>query len=101
MDFEHKITKLNHEFSHMQTIVGPLRDLTAHGKSLNEGILDYIMSSDGMVKVVDKAKDQIISSKQMATAFTSTSTYKGLLSDLDKQNQEMNNRLEELNGNRQ
>jgi hypothetical protein len=43
--------------------VGPLRELTAQGKSLNEGILEYIMSSDGIAKVVDKAKDQIISSK--------------------------------------
>jgi nucleoside diphosphate kinase len=86
VDFEHKINKLNHEFSHIQTIVGPLRELTAHGKSLNEGILDYIMSSDGIVKVVDKAKDQIISSKQMLSAFTPASAFKGYQGELEKAN---------------
>ena len=60
VDFEQKINKLNHDHSHIQTIVNPLRDLTANGKSLNEGILEFIMSSDGIAKVVDKVKEQII-----------------------------------------
>ncbi len=52
-DYEQKLSQI-------QTIIGPLKDLTANGKSLKEGILDFVMSSDGIVKVVDKARDQIV-----------------------------------------
>ena len=59
------------------------------------------MSSDGIVKVVDKAKDQIISSKQMLSAFTPASAFKGYQGELEKTNQELMNRLDEIDGNRQ
>jgi hypothetical protein len=48
-----------------------LRELTHGGLGLKEGILEYIMSSDGIMQIIDKTKHEIIQSKQMQTIFVS------------------------------
>ena len=44
----------------MHTITSPLRELTHGGKGLKEGVLEYIMSSEGITQIIDKTKHEII-----------------------------------------
>ena len=70
-DYEQKIHQLQNEISHMHVVTNPLRELTHGGKGLKEGLIDYVMSSDGIMHIIDKTKHEIIQSKQMHIEFVS------------------------------
>ena len=55
--------------SKMTVKIQPVHDLTASGKSLPVAILDYIMSSDGIAAIIDKSRNEIMSSEQMSFKF--------------------------------
>ncbi len=64
-EYDKKIKEINNNHSKIVAKLQPMQDLTQNGKSLPMAILEYILSSDGISSIIDKAKEDIMASKQM------------------------------------
>jgi len=68
-EYDKKIKDLTNNQSKMLSKLQPVQELTQNGKSLPMAILEYIMSSNGIAAIIDKARGEIIESKQMEAKF--------------------------------
>jgi hypothetical protein len=62
-EYDKKLKEMSNNLSKMTAKLQPVQDLTANGKSLPMAILEYIMSSEGIASIIDKARIDIMHSE--------------------------------------